>query len=183
MKNQRSNSARVAQRARSFLSNALFYGCISCGTMASAVLPFYIHFHSEEFGPPLMHFSGEMGRNADFEASVETRRERQIATLVKPMLQIDKIVTGSIRDRALGSARAAPAEQPYPENAPSSPLALEILFVSPNRALIIDGGRVETIRPGSRLSNGAQVESIVWSNGRWSIKTSAGASYEWAKRN
>ena len=183
MKNQRSNSARMARQTRSILSNVLFFGCIGCGTMASAGLPFYIHYHPEKFGPPLMQFSGELERNLVAEGNVEMGRERQISAVVKPQLQLDKIITGSIRDRLSERILTVPSDQPFPGDQPVSPLSLEILFVSPNRALIVDGGKVETVRVGSTLSNGAEVKAINRTGGGWSIKTSAGAAYLWVPRD
>ncbi len=183
MKNQRSNSARIVRQTRSILSNVLFFGCIGCGTMASAALPFYIHFHPEKFGPPLMHFSGDLERNLVAEDSVDMRREQRISALVRPKLQLDKITTGSIKDGPSGRMLATVADQPFPGGKIGSPLTLEILFVSSNRALIVDGGKVETVRVGSKLSNGAAVEAITQSKGLWSIKISTGAAYNWAQRD
>ncbi len=178
MKNLRSNSARIVRQTRSILSNVLFFGFLACGTMASAALPFYIHFHPEKFGPPLMQFSGELERDPVADINVE----RQVTAVVKPKLQLDKITTGSIRNRFPERIVNVSADQAFPSDDPHSPLTLDILFVSSNRALIIDGGKVETVRVGSRLSNGAEVEAIILSKGRWSIKTSAGDAYDWVQR-
>jgi hypothetical protein len=177
------NSAPILRRIRSNAANVLFLGCIGCGTMASAALPFYIQFHPEEFGPPLMHFSGELERSLELEAQADSRRDRQVAILVKPKLQMDRITTGSIKAGASGRSRTAPPNQAYPDDTRRPPLVLDILFASHNRALVIDGGKVETVRAGSTLSNGATVEAITQTNGHWTVRTSNGAAYAWTRRD
>lgn len=182
------NSAPKLRQIRSYLANAMLFGCLACGTLASAALPFYVHFNPDKFGPPLMHFSGDLDRRLLSAEEIVPQRERQVASVLRPKLQIDQIITGSISGgvstplRKVLPARPYP-EQPFPDRPRVEQLDLQVLFVSQNRAMVFDGRNVEVLRTGSRLPDGSRVEAISKRNDLWTIKMSTGATYAWSPRN
>ncbi len=153
---------------------------VTCITAVSAAFPFYVHFHQDQFGPPLMQFSGELAQNLAL-AQDAPAYQRQVSALVKPRLQLDQITTGSIAETMKAhQQRRNREEQPFPDDEPPVPARIEIMFVTAGRLLALDSGRVESLKIGSMLSDGSSIRSISRIGSRWEVRTSGGAVHVWS---
>jgi hypothetical protein len=142
-----------------------------------AGLPFYVHFHPEQFGPPRMAFTGALETVPE---DVEIARSAN--ALLAPRLQLDRIVTGSIeaplqqkRPRASGASR-----QPFPDDADRPQTSVQFISISPNRALALVDGRMVILYPGDRLGDGRVLAGFERAGGVLLPKLVEGGSQEGA---
>jgi hypothetical protein len=177
-----SSTRKSVKRAvrRITAGDALLVALVSCIAAVSAAFPFYVHFHQDQFGPPLMRFSGDLERNLALQQDLPAY-QRQISALVKPRLQLDQLTTGSIAETMKAQQqRRNWAKQPFPGDEPPVPAKIEIMFVSAGRLLALDSGRVESLKIGSMLSDGSSIRSISRIGSRWEVRTSSGAVHVWS---
>ena len=171
---------RIAKRLH--LGDVAAYGFVGCTTAASAAFPFYVHFHQDKFGPPLMQFYGA-DEQAAMPQVVELSFERQKTAFLKPRLELDKITTSAIRPVnpiADLPQNTVSERQPFPDAEPVASTKFQILFVSAGRLLAVDGGRVLSLKPGSLLSDGSRIQTINRSGSGWEVRTSSGNVVNWA---
>lgn len=176
MQDSRRQANFSQHKRRPSKSDALYSLCLLGLASSSAGLPFYIHFHPEKFGPPLMQFSGDLSRKIG-ESIGDEVYERRMSALLRPRLQFDQITTGSVPD--VKRVKVLPLMQPFPESDDANRPILRLIYVGSNQVLLEENGKIALIRAGSKLSNGAAILSIVNHRGTWEVKTSSGEVYSW----
>lgn len=165
---------------------------------ASASFPIYVHLNKDKFGPPRMQYAA-IGLNGS-EGEAETRRPRFQEPAVslpgaafetpasgsngEPSLEqesapplLDGVVTGAI---SLPSARRAESEPPQPQPFPEELAPYEVVYASNGRALILDEGQIDMVRPNTVLSDGSKILSIQNSGPEWRIATTGNRVLRWS---
>jgi hypothetical protein len=166
---------------------------------ASASFPVYVHLNKDKFGPPRMQYAA-IGPSGP-EGEAETRKPRfqePAVSLPGTFLEtsaigsagetspeqenapplLDSVVTGAI---SLPRARRASALEPPPlQPFPEELAPYEIVYVSNGRALILDEGQIDMVRPNSRLSDGSVILSIQSSGAEWRIVTTGNRILKWS---
>ena len=162
--------------------DVLYFSVLTSMMSASAAFPFYVHFHQDEFGPPLMEFYGALEKSEELQPTSPIYQRKMVA-YVKPRLELDRLATGTIA-RTRGIAGTADKllvpRQPFPDDEPAIAQRLEIMFVGAGRVLAVDAGRMVTLRPGSTLADGSRIEGIVKVDGGWNVTTSTGSIFSWS---
>lgn len=163
------------------LGDVIYAAAVASLCGVSTAFPFYVYFHEDQFGPPVMRFYGSEGAAPQSEADAASY-QRKVLALVKPRLELDRITTGTVlrQDAPVKSRR--PEKQPMPPVADEEPelsAELEIMFVSQGRAIAVSGGRVVSLREGSALSDGSRISSIGRANRGWVVSTSGGKKLNW----
>jgi hypothetical protein len=181
------------------ISDALL-GTFAAGlACASAGFPIYVHMNEDRFGPPRMQYAAIGSSELGGEAETRKPRFQEVAAGVPsaspdafvigpagaaeparasapPLL--DSVVTGAIslpRARRAGVSEPPPA-QPFPEELSS----YEVVYASNGRALILDEGQIDIIRPNSVLSDGSTILSIQNSGPEWRIVTTGNRVLRWS---
>jgi hypothetical protein len=181
------------------ISDALL-GIFAAGlACASAGFPIYVQLNKDKFGPPRMQYAAIGSSELGGEAETRKPRFQEVAAGVSgtqpdasangqsgdagsgqegvpPLL--DSVVTGAIslpRTRRAGASEPPPP-QPFPEEL--SPY--EVVYVSNGRALILDEGQIDMIRPNSILSDGSTILSIQNSGPEWRIVTTGNRVLTWS---
>ncbi len=175
-------SAKYQNRRRPRLGDVLYYSVLASLMLASGAFPFYVHYHQDEFGPPLMEFYGAQDLNAELTPSSPVY-QRKVVAFVKPRLELDRLATGTIGRPAkpdLKDGNEIPPSQLFPDDEPVAASALEIMFVGAGRVLAVDQGRLVTLRQGSMLADGSRIQAIDKADGGWKIVTSTGRSMFWS---
>jgi hypothetical protein len=189
----------MAQEVRDRGTDALLWMGAAGLAFASASFPVYVHLNKDKFGPPRMQYAAIGPRATEGEA--ETRRPRfQEPGLSVPGAVInasaiasaeegspeeqnsspplDSIVTGAI---SLPRARSAAAPDPPPlQPFPAELAPYEVVYVSNGRALILDKGQIDMVRPNSVLSDGSVILSIQNSGPEWRIVTTGNRVLSWS---
>lgn len=173
---------RLASRLS--FGDTIYYGLVTCTVSTSAAFPFYIHFHQDEFGPPLMHFYGAEEQNPVPDVT-SPAYQRLVTALIKPRLELDKITTSSITVGKFEQqirAETEKVEQPFPGEDSVASEKLTIIFVSSGRILATDNGRVLSLKIGSAMPDGSRIKSIRQTGGGWEVLTSTGTILMWTGR-
>jgi hypothetical protein len=166
---------------------------------ASASFPIYVHLNEKKFGPPRMQYAA-IG-SGELEGEAEMRKPRfqepalslsgavveasAIASAGESRLGqesdsplLDGVVTGAI---SLPRARRAGALEPLPPQPFPEELApYELVYASSGRALILDDGQIDMVRPNSMLSDGSVILSIQNSGPQWRIVTTGNRVLTWS---
>jgi hypothetical protein len=174
----------------------IFAAGLAC---ASAGFPVYVHLNKEKFGPPRMQYAA-IG-SGEFEGEAEARKPRflEAAASLSAALPgaavaasaggaaseqenaaplLDGVVTGAI---SLPRARRASVpERPPPQPFPDELASYEIIYASNGRALVLDEGQIDMVRPNTILSDGSTVLSIQNSGPEWRIVTTGNRVLKWS---
>lgn len=166
------------------IADGVYFGMVAAICSLSAAFPVYVHLHPDEFGPPVMQFYGSVSETGSVNLEAVAVKAKIVAQ-IRPRLELDKMMTGSIQPNM--SAVPQPAldttpYQPFPDAAQIPTADPGLLFVGPNRVLAFDGGRIVSLRTGSRLADGSQIVEILRIGNRWTIRTSSGKELEWSAR-
>lgn len=157
------------------LGDVVFGGILGLAAAGSVGFPVYVHLNPDRFGPPRMEFTGsEIAAAPLSDADVE----RRTRALVRPQLDLDRVMTGSAP-----AATDRFARRIGPQAFPGEGFALSVMFATSGRALVVDGGRVDVVMPGSVLSDGSTVVSIRRRGSAWAITTSRDQVFTWASRD
>ncbi len=141
----------------------------------SGAFPFYVHRHPEKFGPPRMQYTG-LTDTVPSEPEDRAPRFKEIAGVPAPP-QLDNVITGT--PRRPGAPPGIPNEPGPKQSFPGEGAPVSILRAIDGRAIVVDGGVINIVRPNSRLSDGSLVVDIRFNGKVWEIKTSAGKVFTW----
>jgi hypothetical protein len=188
----------MAQEVKNRGTDALLWMGAAGLAFASASFPVYVHLNKDKFGPPRMQYAA-IGPSAT-EGEAETRRPRfrepalsvpgtvtdasTIASAEEGSPEkkdssppLDSIVTGAI---SLPRGRRAAPEPPPPQPLPTELAPYEVVYVSNGRALVLDDGQIDMVRPNSMLSDGSVILSIQSSGPVWRIVTTGNRVMTWS---
>jgi hypothetical protein len=189
----------MAQEVKNRGNDALLWVGAAGLAFASASLPVYVHLNNEKFGPPRMQYTaiGPSGAEGEAEtraprfqepatslsgAVLEASADRSTTSLAEEQGEeppiLDSVVTGAI---SFPRARRAAASEPPPQQPFPEELRLyEIVYASSGRALILDEGQIDMVRPNSMLSDGSVILSIQNSGQDWRIVTTGNRVLTWS---
>jgi hypothetical protein len=172
---------------------AVFLAC------ASATFPIYVHLNEKKFGPPRMQYAAIGSGPLEGEAEMRKPRFQEAAADLSAALPdasgsgpavaagpaqenaaplLDSVVTGAIS--LPRTRRADPSEPPAPQPFPEDLSPYEVVYASNGRALILDDGHIDMIRPNSILSDGSVILSIQNSGPQWRIVTTGNRVLLWS---
>ncbi|MBZ0163228.1 MAG: hypothetical protein K8H74_11000 [Notoacmeibacter sp.] len=142
---------------------------------AAGAFPFYVHRHPDQFSPPRMQFTGLA---ADVGGEPEDRAPRFKEIASRALLpELDSVVTGT--PRRPGMLPGQPNEPGPDQSYPGEGVSMSVIHAIAGRAIIVDGGVIDFIRPNSRLSDGSRVVDIRFNGKSWEIETTSGQTITW----
>ena len=114
---QSDKNDRLFHAKRISVADWVYFGMVAAICSSSTAFALYVYLHPDEFGPPVMQFYGSMSETGSVNMEAVTVKAKIVAQ-VRPRLELDKLMTGSIQpNRSLDRQPAleTPPYQPFPE--------------------------------------------------------------------
>lgn len=155
-------------------SDAIIAGLGIALGLVCAFFPWYVFFNQEKFGIRAVRFAGNSGTqivpdNLTYQPSLVGEG---FAIEDIPLLELDRIATGTVPDEADPAAAEVPlSDQPFPGAEPAPP-EYRVVHIASGRAMIADKEGLYVVQPGSILPDKSRVAAIEQRDGKWVVVTS-----------
>lgn len=146
---------------------------ISLG-LVCAFFPWYVFFNQEKFGIQAVEFAGggttqTLPENLTYQPTLVGQG---FSLEDVPLLELDRIATGTVPDAADPSIGEVPlSEQPFPGDSVPVP-DYRVVHVANGRAMIEDEEGLYIVQAGSLLPDKSRVAAIEQRNDSWVVVTS-----------